>query len=306
MQFLYFLEDLRVPGLNEFFLLITKLGEETAFLALALVFFWCVDKRRGYYLMAVGFTGTILNQMLKLTCRVPRPWMLDPEFTILEQAREAAAGYSFPSGHTTSAVGTFGSLAATSRQKRSAAIYTVLALLVGFSRMYIGVHTPADVIVGALTSLVLIVLLRKVPWKGRAMNILVIVMMAASLGLLAFVQCYPFPADVDAHNLESGLRNGWTLVGCMAGVGVVYAVEKRYVNFTTAAVWWAQVLKVVLGLALVLLVKEGLRSPLEAIFGNPYPARAVRYFLIVVVAGVFWPVTFRWFYTLGKNREGIK
>lgn len=306
MAFLRYLEAIRMPVLNEFMLAITHLGEETAFLVLALIVFWCVDKRRGYLLMSVGFLGTMANQFMKLWFRVPRPWVLDPEFTILEQAREAAAGYSFPSGHTTSAVGTFGSLAATSRQKRSAVIYTVLALLVGFSRMYIGVHTPADVIVGALTSLVLIVLLRKVPWKGRAMNILVIVMMAASLGLLAFVQCYPFPADVDAHNLESGLKNSWTLVGCMAGVGVVYAVEKRYVNFTTAAVWWAQVLKVVLGLALVLLVKEGLRSPLEAIFGNPYPARAVRYFLIVVVAGVFWPVTFRWFYTLGKNREGIK
>ena len=306
MAFLRYLEAIRMPVLNEFMLAITHLGEETAFLVLALIVFWCVDKRRGYLLMSVGFLGTMANQFMKLWFRVPRPWVLDPEFTILEQAREAAAGYSFPSGHTTSAVGTFGSLAATSRQKRSAVIYTVLAVLVGFSRMYIGVHTPADVIVGALTSLVLIVLLRKVPWKGRAMNILVIVMMAASLGLLAFVQCYPFPPDVDAHNLESGLKNGWTLVGCMAGVGVVYAVEKRYVNFTTAAVWWAQVLKVVLGLALVLLVKEGLRSPLEAIFGNPYPARAVRYFLIVVVAGVFWPVTFRWFYTLGKNREGIK
>jgi undecaprenyl-diphosphatase len=306
MAFLRYLEAIRMPVLNEFMLAITHLGEETAFLVLALIVFWCVDKRRGYLLMSVGFLGTMANQFMKLWFRVPRPWVLDPEFTILEQAREAAAGYSFPSGHTTTAVGTFGSLAATSRQKISAVIYTVLALLVGFSRMYIGVHTPADVIVGALTSLVLIVLLRKVPWKGRAMNILVIVMMAASLGLLAFVQCYPFPADVDAHNLESGLKNGWTMVGCMAGVGIVYAVEKRYVNFTTAAVWWAQLLKVVLGLALVLLVKEGLRSPLEAIFGNPYPARAVRYFLIVVVAGVFWPVTFRWFYTLGKNREGRK
>lgn len=306
MAFLRSLEAIRMPVLNEFMLAITRLGEETAFLVLALIVFWCVDKRRGYLLMSVGFLGTMANQFMKLWFRVPRPWVLDPEFTILEQAREAATGYSFPSGHTTSAVGTFGSLAATSRQRRSAVIYTVLAVLVGFSRMYIGVHTPADVIVGALTSLVLLVLLRKVPWKGRAMNILVIVMMAASLGLLAFVQCYPFPADVDAHNLESGLKNGWTMVGCMAGVGIVYAVEKRYVNFTTVAVWWAQILKVVLGLALVLIVKEGLRSPLEALFGNPYPARAVRYFLIVVVAGVFWPVTFRWFYTLGKNREGKK
>ncbi len=43
MQILYWLEGIRVPGLNEFMLAITKLGEETAFLALALVFFWCVD-----------------------------------------------------------------------------------------------------------------------------------------------------------------------------------------------------------------------------------------------------------------------
>jgi hypothetical protein len=69
------------------------------------------------------------------------------------------------------------------------------------------------------------------------------------------------------------------------------------------AVWWAQILKVLLGLALVLAVKEGLRAPLEVLFGNPYPARAVRYFLIVAVAGVVWPMTFRWFYKLGRRME---
>ena len=111
MEFLYFLETLRMPGLNEFMLLITRLGEETAFLAAALIVFWCVDKRRGYYLMAVGFIGTMANQFLKLLCRVPRPWVLDPKFPILEQAREAATGYSFPSGHSQSAVGTFGAIA---------------------------------------------------------------------------------------------------------------------------------------------------------------------------------------------------
>ena len=305
MAFLRYLEAIRMPVLNEFMLAITHLGEETAFLVLALIVFWCVDKRRGYLLMSVGFLGTMANQFMKLWFRVPRPWVLDPEFTILEQAREAAAGYSFPSGHTTSAVGTFGSLAATSRQKRSAVIYTVLAVLVGFSRMYIGVHTPADVIVGALTSLVLIVLLRKVPWKGRAMNILVIVMMAASLGLLAFVQCYPFPADVDAHNLESGLKNAYTMVGSVAGVGFVYMMEKKYVNFSTEAVWWAQILKVVIGFGLVLAVKEGLRSPLDALFGDPYPARLVRYFLIVLVAGLLWPMSFRFFSKLGSQKEKI-
>ena len=55
MEFLYFLENLRFPLLDQFMLLITKLGEETAFLAAAMIVFWCVDKYKGYYLMMVGF-----------------------------------------------------------------------------------------------------------------------------------------------------------------------------------------------------------------------------------------------------------
>ena len=64
MELLYALEGIRLPVLNEIMLGITTLGEETAFLMLALIFFWCVDKRKGYYLMAIGFAGTIINQFL--------------------------------------------------------------------------------------------------------------------------------------------------------------------------------------------------------------------------------------------------
>ncbi len=300
MEFLYFLEGIRMPVLNECMLAITHLGEETAFLVLALIVFWCVDKRRGYLLMSVGFIGTMANQVMKLWFRIPRPWVLDPNFTILEQAREAAGGYSFPSGHTTSAVGTFGSIAATSRKKSTVTVCVILAVLVGFSRMYIGVHTPLDVLVGALTSVLLILLLRKLPWSNRGMNILVAVMTALALGFMAFVQLYPFPADVDAHNLESGVKNAWTMLGCMSGVLVVYHGERKYVNFTTMAIWWAQILKAVLGLALVLIVKEGLRAPLEMLLPQ-YPARAVRYFLIVAAAGLLWPMSFKYFYKLGRG-----
>ena len=115
MEFLYLLEKLRVPGLNEFMVAITEFGSETAFLAVALILFWCVDKRQGYYIMSVGFVGTIANQFLKLLCRIPRPWVLDENFTILEQAREGATGYSFPSGHTQNSVGTFGGVAYTNK-----------------------------------------------------------------------------------------------------------------------------------------------------------------------------------------------
>lgn len=306
MEFLYFLEKLRMPGLNECMLTITRLGEETAFLVMALIFFWCVDKKRGYLLMSVGFIGTMANQFMKLWFRIPRPWVLDPDFSILEQAREAAAGYSFPSGHTTSAVGTFGSIAATAKHKWTVWLCVILAVLVGLSRMYVGVHTPQDVLVGALTSIVLIVALRKVVPSEKGMDVLTVVMMAMSLGLMAFMMLYPFPADTDPHNLESGMKNAYTMVGCMAGVGFVYKIEKKYIHFSTEAVWWAQILKAVLGLGVVLIVKEGLRSPLEAIFGDPLPARLVRYFLIVVVAGVIWPLSFRFFSKLGSKKEEVK
>ena len=304
MGFLYLLEKLRMPGLNECMLAVTRLGEETAFLAIALIVFWCVDKKRGYFLMAVGFAGTILNQFLKLAFRVPRPWVLDANFTILEQAREAATGYSFPSGHTQMAVGTFGALAVTSDRKGTKVICWTLAALVAFSRMYIGVHTPYDVGVSAVIALGLIFGLRKPIMGGsvKDMKILIAGLLVMALGLLCYVEWWDFPADVDWENLGSGVKNAYTMLGCLVGVAIVYVAERNYVNFETKAIWWAQCLKVLLGLAAVLAVKEGLRAPLEALFGV-YPGRAVRYFLIVVTAGLLWPMTFRWFSKLGVKNE---
>jgi len=292
--FLYFLEKIRVPGLNELMLLITRLGEETAFLVAALIVFWCVDKRRGYYVMIVGFIGTMANQFLKLLCRIPRPWVLDPDFTILEQAREAATGYSFPSGHSQNAVGTFGAIGATSKKSLTKWICGAVCILVPLSRMYLGVHTPADVLVGAGMALALVFLLRRpvLETTERSIKVLIPVMLLMAAGLLAYTELWHFPEDMDPHNLESGIKNAYTMLGCLAGVAVVYPLEKKYVNFRTEAKWWVQLLKIVLGLGMVLLVKEGLRTPLEWIFAGHLMARAVRYFLIVLVAGLAWPAVF--------------
>lgn len=304
MEFLYLLEKIRVPVLNELMLAVTTLGEETAFLALALIIFWCVDKRKGYLVMGVGFTGTMLNQFMKLLFRIPRPWVLDENFTILEQAREAASGYSFPSGHTQMAVGTFGSIAAASEKRWMKVLCIVIAVLVPFSRMYVGVHTPLDVSVAAVMAVALILIVKPIVFRGgdKGMKGLIAVMIAMALGLLAFVELFPFPADVDADNLASGVKNAYTMLGCLIGVAAVYLVDSRHLKFETKAVWWAQILKAVLGLALVLIVKSLLKAPLEALFAGHMAARAVRYFLTVVAAGVLWPMTFRWFGKLGSKR----
>ena len=145
MGFLRLLAAGRTAVLDSFFSGLTYFGSELAFMAAALLMFWCIDKRQGYYVFLVGAFGTICNQFLKLAFRIPRPWVLDPEFQIVEAARADATGYSFPSGHTQNIVGTTASLFACRKEKWVRIVCAVLMVLVPFSRMYLGVHTPLDV-----------------------------------------------------------------------------------------------------------------------------------------------------------------
>lgn len=301
MEFLYLLEKIRVPGLNEFMLTVTHLGEETAFLVIALIVFWCVDKYHGYYLLGVGLFGNLANQFLKILCRVPRPWVKDPDFTALEAAIPEASGYSFPSGHSQTAVGTFGCIAATQKNKIIRAVCIAFMILVPFSRMYVGVHTPADVLVGSAMALVMVFAMRPLMLDKGKKNIPAVfaVLLALSIVNLLFVELYNFPADVDADNYNSAVKNAYTFVGCFAGVLIVWFADRK-LDFRTDAIWWAQILKAIGGLAVVLAVKSGMKPVLELIMPE-MPARAVRYCLIVVVAGIVWPLTFKWFAKLGRK-----
>ena len=111
MAVLKWLESIRMPWLNDAMLILTEMGDETVFMILGMVVLWCCHKAWGFRFMLIGLTGTAVNQLLKAIFLVPRPWVLDPQFTIVEAAREGASGYSFPSGHTQSAVTCFGMLA---------------------------------------------------------------------------------------------------------------------------------------------------------------------------------------------------
>lgn len=303
MEFLYLLERIRVPALDELMLLITRFGEELPFMVIGMVLFWCVDKYKGYYVLSVGFLGTLLNQFMKLWFRVPRPWVLDPEFKALEKAVPAAGGYSFPSGHTQCAVGTFGGIAWTVKDRFVRITAICLAVLVPFSRMYLGVHTPLDVFTAAAIACLLLVILKPVLLgrSHRAKLLLMLGMTGAAIAYLLFVKLYQFPEGIDMNNLLSGTKNAYTLVGTMLGMLIVYILDEYWIRFPTKAVWWVQIIKVFVGICLVLAVKEGLRTPLTALFGE-YPGRSVRYFLMVLVAGFVWPLFFKLFSKIG-NRE---
>ena len=159
MEFLYWLESIRNPVLDTLMLIFTEFGNELLFIVAGLLMFWCVDKKQGYFVLLTGFFGVYINQFLKIACRIPRPWVLDPNFTIVEAAREAASGYSFPSGHTQTAVGCYGALAVCRKEKWVKIVGIVMCLLIPFTRMYLGVHTPWDVGVSIVIALTLICIL---------------------------------------------------------------------------------------------------------------------------------------------------
>ncbi len=307
MVFLRFLEAHRLPVLDSFFSAITYLGAETAFMALALLMFWCVSKRQGYYVFFTGFFGTTLSQALKLMSRLPRPWVADPRFTIAESARADATGYSFPSGHTQNAVGTFGAIAVGNKRAWVRIVCAALIVLIPFSRLYLGVHTPLDVSVAFAAAVLLVLVLmpafrdersfeRSMPWLLAAVAV-------CTLGYLAYVLLYPFPADTDAENLAHGIQNAYTMTGCILGFFPVYYLDRRYIRFRTEAPFLGQVLKYVLGLALLVAVKSGLKPVLNALFSGHPASYLVRYLLIVLFAGLVWPLTFPFFSRIGAKRR---
>lgn len=307
MDILYALEKIRTPFWNGVMSAVTQLGGEVIFIVAAVVVFWCVSKWEGYYLMTIAFCGTVLNQFLKLICRVPRPWVRDPNFTIVESARAEATGYSFPSGHTQNAIGLFGGMARWGGHRWVRLGLTTLALVIAFSRMYLGVHTPADVGVSLVLAAALVLglypLMRRAQEKPRYMGYVLAAMLVVSGAFVVFVETCGFPADMDAENLASGIGNAWKMLGAVAGMTLAWLLDRRYIHFETQAVWWVQVIKVAVGMALLLAIKSGLKAPLLALLGHEGLAGGVRYFLLVLVAGAVWPLVFRPMSKWGKGEK---
>lgn len=307
MEFLKLLEAIRTPFWDTVFQFFTLFGEETIFMIVAMGFYWCIDKKTGYLLLYVSFLGNILNTFLKLLFLVPRPWVLDKDFTIVESARDGATGYSFPSGHTQNSAGMFLGIAWSRKELWVRITCVVLTLLVAFSRMYLGVHTPADVLVSLGIALVLVAvgypLLRRAFENAKWFIPLVGVLLAAGVALILYIELAPMPVNaIEQFSLECH-ETGYKMVGGAVGFAVVLWLERKYINFSVKAVWWAQLLKLVLGLGLVIAVRLLTKAPLLALFGGHNTGNAVRYFLMVLTGGALWPMTFKFFGKLGRKPE---
>ena len=305
MQLLYILEQLRTPAVTKALSALTYFGGVYGFMVLSIIVFWCIDKRCGYFMLSLGFLGTVINQFLKILFRIPRPWVLDPSFEPVESAVADAGGFSFPSGHTQNVFATFGGVFAWTKKVWLKIVCAVLIVLVAFSRMYLGVHTPLDVGVSVVIGVVLLLVLYPVfrdleahPNRFYGFLAVLAVLLAA---FLLYSYLWPFPdwmyAEEHVVNLIEARHNASILTGALAALTIAYTLDLRRTRFDTKAVWWAQILKVVIGLVVTLALIEGTK----AVLGRSDLVTGLRSFLGVLFAAGIWPMTFAWFGRLGKK-----
>ena len=302
MDMLRSIAHIRTPFMDGVMSGVTWLGQEMAFIVIGMIVLWCVDKKYGYRFLCMFISGTFINQFLKAIFMIPRPWVIDKDFNIVESACEGASGWSFPSGHTQSAVLMYGGLAQRIKKAWAYIVAAVLIILVGFSRMYLGVHTLLDVVVSLFTGVLVIVLCELYFDRfGDGVGPYTIatgVTAALSLGLIVYIMMTRDPASEDV----SQVKDACVLFGTAFGLFAGSFVEKKFINFDTKAVWWVQIIKVVLGLAIIMGLRMGLKPLLGLISSSPL-TDIVRYFIMSFVGIAVYPLLFGILSKLGINHK---
>lgn len=157
IDFLLFLQNIRVGHFeifDKFFLSVTVFGEFWLPTLICAIVYWCIDFRAGVYLFSLESFNIFFAHLFKMIACVYRPWVLDSRIHPSALAVPFAKGYSFPSGHSAMSSSVVGGVAYLLRKNKILCAALIgLVLLVGFSRLWLGVHTPQDVVVGLLMGL---------------------------------------------------------------------------------------------------------------------------------------------------------
>ena len=306
IQYLLWLQELRgaTGGLfDEFFNALSKFAVD--FLPFfPFIIFWGVDKKWGYIFMTNHFFGELLNGVIKLTVCAYRPWIRSDLIEPAGDSKTAATGYSFPSGHTRTATTIYGTIFVWQKDKRKwlAVLCAVLIVLTGFSRNFLGVHTPQDVVVAFLESILVIFVVglvsKKIEGNEKIYDILTVIGVVVVIAALAYIQLKSYPMDYDEAGKilvdpQKMMNDCFKAAGAFLGFLIGSFVDRHYIHYEIPFGSKNLPILVCVGAALCLAWKE-LFAPatIVAAFGGHWGNFIARLFM-VLFALIVWPLVIR-------------
>jgi membrane-associated phospholipid phosphatase len=278
------IQAIHAPMVDGFFNIVTSLGSEEFYLLLLPLLYWCIDKRLAQRLVYLFLFSAYGNAALKDFFRHPRPFEYDPRALKLDWVPADELGYGFPSGHSQSVITAWGYLAVWIRRRWMWVLAATLVILIAFSRMYLGVHFPTDVlggllIGGAWLGLFVVIEPRMEHWLSRQT-------LGLQLGLTLAV-----PA---ALLLVCSSGHATAAMGTLIGLGVGIVVEGRAVRFSPDGPIWQRAARFIVGIVVIVGLREGLK-PVFPAQGEAFYVffRVFRYGLVGLWAALAGPWVFQ-------------
>lgn len=288
------LQLLHTPVLDGIFNIITSLGSVELYLLLLPLLYWCIDKPLAQRLAYFFLFSAYSNAALKNLFRHPRPFEYDSRVLKLDWAPAEELGYGLPSGHSQLAITAWGYLATWIRRQWMWVLAVTLVTLIAFSRMYLGVHFPTDVLGGLLIGAIWLALFLKVeprlvPWLAQqAPGVQIGLAVAVPLVLLL------------AHSSNDAAAAMGTLMGLGAGI----VVEDHTVRFSTGGPLWHRLARFAVGAVVIVALREGLKHIFpgegEALYLS---FRVIRYSLVGLWAALAGPWAFQRLGLAGRVEE---
>lgn len=299
MEILRLLSEIRTPILDIIAMIVTYLGSGIFFLALVCLLFWCVDKRFAYRLTHISVVSSVFIQGLKIVLKVPRPWIMDKDFEPVKGAKATADGYSCPSGHSGQATALATTISAETNSIVLKIICYVLMLMVIFSRMYLGVHTPLDVGIGFGISLVVSVVINYYTKNYELsdslinkFNFFMAIVTLATLGYTFYLWLTGFDAKLTDLSSCAGV------CGLALGIIIGRCIETKYINFDEkAATLPMQVIKYAVGIVILALFHVGAKVIVGAFFPEFIPAYFIYHFMDAMIAVCLYPIVIKKYFT---------
>ena len=285
MKLLWILAGIRTEFLTKLISALSFFGEEMFAMTMLLSICWCINKGLAYRIGFTYFFSGLGAQTLKVVFRVPRPWVRDPLFTPVESALDTATGYSFPSCHTQSAAAIFGTLMFHFTKAWQRIICFVLILFIGFSRMYMGVHTPEDVAAALVFTFAVIWITDRIAdsrpkTDDYFMTVILVVIAAVCTGYVYYLYSAGIVEDEYLNDICK-------MMGAALAFAASFCLETKYIKFSVrCGHWWMQPVKLIAGAGVLM----GLRSGLKILLGTSPAASALRYFAMIIWAMLIYPM----------------